>query len=310
MTKQPKILVVDDSPTQLLQIQILLESEGFEVITAGDGREALDLLAEVTPDVIVTDLQMPNMDGLELVTAIARQQLLIPVILTTAAGSEMIAAEALHAGATSYVPKSGIGNLMISTVQRLLELRQATETDRQLAKRLTSVAHTYTLGNDRSLVPILIGRVEMMLKEFGVYDTGQQMQLAMALDEAVINSMIHGNLEVDSCLQHEGDSKKFYEKVRERSSQQPYSDRNVYVEIRVDLEGVTCIITDEGPGFDICKVADCTASKNLDREGGRGLLLINTFMDHVEHNSRGNQITMRKKFSPAPAKLVEVVSQG
>ena len=60
------------------------------------------------------------------------------------------------------------------------------------------------------------------------------------------------------------------------------------------LDSATIIIRDEGPGFDLSSLRDPTDPENLEKAGGRGLLLINAFMDEVRHNERGNQITMIK----------------
>ena len=67
----PRVLVVDDSPTQARQIRLLLEDSGFHVALASQGIEALAAIPQFLPDLVVTDLQMPEMNGLELVEAMA-----------------------------------------------------------------------------------------------------------------------------------------------------------------------------------------------------------------------------------------------
>ena len=95
------ILVVDDSPTQLRQIQFLLEREGFVVQSAADGVQATASIEDNMPMLVVTDLQMPEMNGLELVASLKETIPSLPVILTTSQGSEEIASQALKAGAAS-----------------------------------------------------------------------------------------------------------------------------------------------------------------------------------------------------------------
>ena len=87
-----RVLVVEDSPTQAAEIRFLLEDAGFDVDVAVDGVEALSSLHESLPDLIVTDLQMPRMDGLALVEAVKSKHPAVPVVLITAHGSEEIAA--------------------------------------------------------------------------------------------------------------------------------------------------------------------------------------------------------------------------
>jgi len=98
-----RILVVDDDRSQAEEFGVLLGDAGCDVTLAGNGREALDLLRRDLPEVVLTDLDMPVMDGLELVQAIRRDYPALPVILMAAMGSEDVAAKALHHGAASYV---------------------------------------------------------------------------------------------------------------------------------------------------------------------------------------------------------------
>lgn len=300
MSDSARILVVDDSATQLIQIQMLLESADYEVCTAVDGVQALQRIHELTPDLVVTDLQMPNMDGLELVREINRREIPVPVILTTNAGSELIASEALHAGAASYVPKSGLSSMLLPTILRTLQLKKSSLGNLELARCVDAISMRWQLTNDQSLVPDLIGRVESILNELATYDPGQHMQIAMALDEAIVNAMIHGNLEVSSDLRRSGDGQPYLDKIVERLSLDPYRNRRVSFSLTADRRGVTFTIHDEGKGFNVKDVPDPTDPSNLEKESGRGLLLINAFMDEVHHSERGTQITMIKYASETP----------
>src|SRR5436853_4700871 len=92
-------LVVDDSPMDRLLAGSLLQNlGGWTVLTATNGVEALELLKSETPDIVLTDLQMPEMDGLQLVQAVRSTYPMVPVILMTSHGSEDIAIQALKSG--------------------------------------------------------------------------------------------------------------------------------------------------------------------------------------------------------------------
>src|SRR5437763_16278397 len=106
-----RILVVDDDRPQAEEFGVLLRDGGCEVMLAGNGREAMDLLRHDVPDVVLTDLDMPEMDGLELVQAVRRDYPALPVILMTEMGNEDVAAKALRHGAASYVRKRGLARL-------------------------------------------------------------------------------------------------------------------------------------------------------------------------------------------------------
>lgn len=90
------ILVVDDSPTQALQMQMLLENAKYRVGVAEDGVDAMRMVRANHPDLVVTDLEMPNKNGLEVVEEIKQEFPSLPVVLTTGKGSEDIAADALR----------------------------------------------------------------------------------------------------------------------------------------------------------------------------------------------------------------------
>ena len=288
------ILVVDDSPTQLRQMQLLLEKEGFVVQSALDGKQAIASIETEMPVLVVTDLQMPEMNGLELVAAVKESIPSLPVILITNQGSEAIAAKALRAGAASYVPKKEMNDTLIPVVQQVMAINQAARSVQQVAKHAIESTITLRVTNDESLIPNIIARLELPMVELDLFDEGERMQIAMALDEALLNAMIHGNLEVSSELRQRDDGKPYINMIAERKQKNPYSERFVTIRLEASNENATFIIRDEGPGFDADTLCDPTDPENLERAGGRGLLLIHAFMDQVSHNEIGNEIRMVK----------------
>ncbi len=100
-----KILIADDELNMLLVLEAMLEKEGYDVITAGDGVEALNLLEGDDIAVIVTDLKMPKLDGLGLLSRVVKEYPSIPVIIITAHGTVETAVEALKKGAFDYITK-------------------------------------------------------------------------------------------------------------------------------------------------------------------------------------------------------------
>ena len=110
------VLIVDDSAIDRRLAGALLAKRGYDVAYAADGREALERCEQVRPDVVVTDLQMPQMTGLELVEALRSRFPSLPVVLMTAHGSEQIAMMALNAGAAIYV--AGVADSMQAGIDR------------------------------------------------------------------------------------------------------------------------------------------------------------------------------------------------
>jgi two-component system KDP operon response regulator KdpE len=107
-----RILVVDDEPEITLVLRSGLSKHGYDVRVAGEGQSALDLYQAWTPDLVVTDLSMPNMDGLKLCKRL-RQLSQVPIIILSVKGDEATKIEALDAGADDYVTKPfGMGEFV------------------------------------------------------------------------------------------------------------------------------------------------------------------------------------------------------
>jgi CheY-like chemotaxis protein len=297
------ILIVDDNPMdrqlagRLLEKQVhweeLAAGNQLKLLDAADGVEAVNIAEREKPDLILTDLHMPNRDGLELVEEIRLRRFGIPIVLMTAHGSEEIAIQALRAGAASYVPKKLLAQDLIDTVLMVLESAHAGRSHARLLECLTQSESHFLLENDPAMIPPLIGFLkDSRFRICGSDETGL-VRITMALREAVLNAMHHGNLELSSALR-EGDEREYRRLAAERSKQAPYCDRRVHVIARDTPEGSIYVIRDEGPGFDPKKLPDPRDPTNMDKVSGRGLLLIRTFMDEVRHNGKGNEITMIK----------------
>ena len=298
---QTTVLVAEDSKTQSVLIRSLLEKAGFNAVMAANGREALAMIRNMPPDVVITDLNMPEMNGLELVEAVHADFPKIPVILATGVGSEEIAAAALRKGAASYVPKRNLKDL-VPTLKRLLAVAHADRTNAQLSACATFSEVQFNLPSDGSLAAPLVAQIKRMVERFNLRDGGGAMRVAMALDESLQNAILHGNLEVSSKLREGDDANAYYALANERRQQRPYMDRRVYVRALVTREMAEITIRDEGPGFDPGVIPDPTDPAYLDRPCGRGLWLIHAFIDEVRHNATGNEITMivRKESHTTP----------
>ncbi|MGA9981199.1 MAG: response regulator transcription factor [Candidatus Sulfotelmatobacter sp.] len=120
------ILVVDDEPQITRVLKTTLSSQGYGVRTASDGDEALQTLKEWTPDLVITDLRMPNLGGLELCRQI-RAKLRIPIIVLSVKGEERIKVEALDAGADDYVTKPFGVHELLARVRAALRRAAAPE---------------------------------------------------------------------------------------------------------------------------------------------------------------------------------------
>jgi CheY-like chemotaxis protein len=287
-------LVVDDSKVDQRFVGTVMSRAGIQTVFAGNGREAMAVFEQTPLDLIVTDMQMPEMDGLELVLAVRKTDPLIPIILVTAHGSEELAMKALGAGASSYVAKRQIPRDLPGTVEQVLSLANLAK-DRQLAAScLVSTQCQLVLSNDYQAVGPVIHYLRGEAERLGLADETKLYHLSIALDEAFTNAIDHGNLEVSSALR-EPDSHAYLRALEERRTQPPYADRRVHVTASFTRQRTSITIRDEGPGFERQMLEDPRSPENLTKPFGRGLFLIHTFTEEVRHNDAGNEITLIKR---------------
>lgn len=295
------ILVVDDSAVdRRLAGGLLAKQDGWLVHYASGGKEAAGWLRSNLVDAVVTDLQMPEMNGLEFVRHMKSEHPLIPVILMTGQGSEDIAVEALERGAASYVPKRLLGSDLVETVERVLTLAGEKRVRRSLISRMHSLRTQFVLENDPAMLTSMVSYFQGLIVDMGIFTESERLKIGVALEEALLNAAYHGNLEVSSKLREE-DHAQFYNLAKERRSQDPYQSRRIFVDVDLSSQGVQYVIRDEGPGFDPHSQPDPRDPANLERPCGRGMLLMRTFMDVVEYNPTGNQVTLIKRSSSRTA---------
>jgi serine phosphatase RsbU (regulator of sigma subunit) len=137
---RPTALVVDDDPDINRLLQVRMRSAGFSVRSAGNGEDALAAIAEEAPDVMLLDVSMPGVGGLEVLERVREQQLDIAVIMSTAFGSERVAIDALRKGADDYLRKPfepvELRAVVDRTATRLFLRRENAALQRQLDAEL------------------------------------------------------------------------------------------------------------------------------------------------------------------------------
>ena len=127
--KRAKILVVDDELNMRLVLKAMLKKEGYDVVTAADGREALEILQGDKIAVVATDLKMPRMDGMELLDRIMQDDPSLPVIILTAYGTVATAVDALKKGAFDYITKPFEQDELKTIILKAVKTRTISERD-------------------------------------------------------------------------------------------------------------------------------------------------------------------------------------
>ena len=132
----PSILIVDDESAILDTLRILLRNEGFEVATAQGGKAGLEQLKQSQPDIVLTDVRMPSVTGIDILTAVRQQEPETPVILMTAQASLQSAIQAVNEGAFYYIQKPFSNDDLVAICRRAAEHRRLRTENKQLKQEI------------------------------------------------------------------------------------------------------------------------------------------------------------------------------
>ncbi|MDA1014770.1 MAG: response regulator [Planctomycetota bacterium] len=288
------VLVVDDSAVDRQLVQgILRHEDSFTVVTANDGQAALDVIPDCLPDVVITDLQMPQLDGLQLVRTIKDEYPWIPVILITSVGSEEIAATALASGAASYVPKQHIARDLADTVMRVLLASSDDMVQPRVMHHLVRDNCEFEFPNDLSTLQSVSHHLKQALRCLPLGDEVERIRAGIALDEALMNAYLHGNLEVRTEVAGV-DREAFLEVAERRRFEPEFNERKLHVSMDLSRKAARFVIRDDGHGFDVASFENAADQFDMQQPTGRGIVLMRSMMDEVQYNDVGNEVTLVK----------------
>ena len=158
MSQKPSVLVVDDESGILDTLRILLRNEGFEVTTAQGGKAGLEQIRTGVHDLILSDVRMPQVTGLDILNAAREQDPMTPVILMTAQASLQSAIQAVNSGAFYYIQKPFSNDELVTILRRACEFRQVRVENKQLKqeiRRRDKTAVTRPIGKSKRFLELL-----------------------------------------------------------------------------------------------------------------------------------------------------------
>ena len=154
----PSLLIIDDESAILDTLRILLKNQGFEVNTAQGGKAGLEQLKSTSPDIVLTDVRMPQVTGIDILTAVRQQDPETPVILMTAQASLQSAIQAVNEGAFYYIQKPFSNDDLVAICRRAAEHRRLRTENKQLKqeiRRRERSRFAKPLGMSRSFTDVL-----------------------------------------------------------------------------------------------------------------------------------------------------------
>ncbi|MBI5378710.1 MAG: response regulator, partial [Nitrospirae bacterium] len=164
----PKALVVDDEPDMRWLLARVLRDQGLEVATAEDGQAALAQIARELPDVILLDLKMPGLDGLQVLEQAKAADPHMSVVIITAYGDLCSAVQAMRLGAYDYLTKPFDNEEILFTVRRALEKRELEAARLKAAKVATLLEAARAMSHEvNNPLAAILGHAQMLERELG-----------------------------------------------------------------------------------------------------------------------------------------------
>ncbi|MCI0432379.1 MAG: sigma-54 dependent transcriptional regulator [Gemmatimonadetes bacterium] len=154
----PTILIIDDEKSMLDAISILLRSEGFNPVPMQNSREALDRFDEIAPDLVLSDIRMPALSGIEVLEALRSRDAQVPVILMTAQASLQTAVKAVNEGAFFYLQKPFNNDELVALCRRAVESRRLKTENTALKREIRRRESSSTIrpvGKTRGFIEVL-----------------------------------------------------------------------------------------------------------------------------------------------------------
>ena len=291
------VLVVDDEDVVRGLLCDFLQRSRYPFLSASTADEAVEIYQQQRPSIVVTDICMPGMDGIDLLRAIHRDNPDAKVVVMTGYGDEAVAIEALRAGASNFIKKPIKLEEFLFIIQAHERLLRAQRRQKLPAMCLVEEARSLRLINDHNMIYAAAQGVTTGLAAF--MPRHEIDGILLALTEALTNAIEHGNLGIGYEQKSAALRSNSYQKLlEERLADVNLSRRRIMLEYRLDQSQLWVRITDEGDGFDWSNSPDPRDPENMMREHGRGLSIMGLFTDEIGFNERGNQVWMIKHLKP------------
>lgn len=292
------ILLAEDSSTHTALMRSLLEQDGHRVDCVVDGQLAWEGVQASRPDLIVTDLRMPDLNGCELVKKVVESDPDLPCVVVTARGSEGLAVDALAMGAANFVPKNSLHKLLNHVVRQTLAMSEVSAIFQHFSGHLESPEFSFELPNEVAAIEPTVLYVMQTLAAATCLSMVERIRVGAALSSALFNAMCYGNLEIkdeDTVVSRmfSGDQSE-HDELRERAVQKPYCDRKVVLKVSVSKVDTRFFISHDGPGRMTRLTPAPGTSESFEIEQCRGFVLMTSFMDDIIFQSGNSSVVLVK----------------
>ncbi len=180
MTQQSTVLVIDDEPAHRLMVRVVLGDAGFKVLEADNGSSGLATLRAKPVDVVLLDMRMPGMSGLDVLQKMHEEGMTTPVIMLTAFGNVSSAVESMKIGAWDYLTKPTDNDELLAVVKKAAEHVRLTRENRDLKKQIGQMREARIIGNSQEIRKVVelieqVGPSEANVLILGESGTGKEL---------------------------------------------------------------------------------------------------------------------------------------
>ncbi len=291
----PRILIVDDQDSLRKLLVIYMLKEGLEPIEAENGKKAIELYRLMKPSVVLTDIMMPEMDGLTLLKEIKKIDKQAAVILMTGYGSEEVLIESLRGGAANYFKKPFNFQEITEAIKHILKYRADLDSAQYYSPFITEEKKRFVIYTDEADILPIINQIAINLAM--VVPAAEILNLKIGMEEILKNAIEHGNLNISAAEKNEAIEQGVFGKLIDTRLQQNGNGRKkIYITTKLDRRAFSLTIRDQGEGFNWKSFPQPTAESLLSFSG-RGILLTRIYFDDVLYNEKGNEVTLVKRIS-------------
>jgi DNA-binding response OmpR family regulator len=291
----PRILIADDQESlRKLLVKYMLKA-GFEPIEAENGKRAIELYRLMRPSVVLSDIMMPEMDGLTLLKEIKKIDKQAAVILMTGYGSEEVLIESLRGGATNYFKKPFNFQEVTEVIKHILKYRADLDSAQYYSPFITEENKKFVFTTEEADIFPIINQVTINLAR--LVPTAEILTLKIGMEEILKNAIEHGNLNISAEEKnHALEEGVFGKLINSRLQQNCNGRKKIFITAKLDQEAFSVTIRDQGEGFD-WKSLPQPSGESLLNFSGRGILLTRIYFDEVLYNEHGNEVTLVKRVS-------------
>ena len=292
----PLALIVDDAADIRLTLSALAKRHRYEVVEATNGLEGLELAKERRPDLILLDIEMPEMDGLTLLGEIREYDASVAVVIISSSNDEEKLEEALELGAINFVHKPFDHKELDFVLDQVYRTTQEAADVRQVMGLVTNRSTTLTMPSDPRLLSKVVAYLARELcNQYPNYEFPLT-EIKLALYEALANALEHGNLEITYAQKTKAMETKegIHGLIATRLADPQFASREIHIRVSYEAGQAVYAVRDEGPGFDPKPVIERGVA-DTSALHGRGITLIRHYMDDTSWNDTGNEIRMVTK---------------